>query len=397
MTVEIRLVHGEELLTTSYPLTTYAFQPSPQPADQVTELRAGLAHRVDRRTHVVFDDGAAVATATVLPMTQELRGRILPMGGVAGVATDPGVRRRGHARGLLTHVLADMRAQGQVVSTLYPFRPSFYQRIGYVGLPKPTTVRFRPDGLAGLLSAGIDGTVTCRRIGEAFDEYWEFLVAVQRHTPGMALRARTEAAAAQESDDEWVATARIGDAVVGVCRYRLGGFAEPLDASCFLHLDARARILLLQWLARHADQVSGVTLPLSPDATPELWHADLELTLDKQIAIPARNAPMARVLDVAGLAGMRVGVGEVAVRVVDDLLPAAAGVYTLASDGGELVVRPGGDPTATLNSSGLAGLVYGVLDPDELAPRGFGDADDATRDTLRSLFPRTVPHLYEVF
>lgn len=397
MTVEIRLVEGEELLTTSYRLGSYAFDASPQPPDQFEDMRGGLASRAERRTHVVFDDGAAAVTASVIPMTQELRGRLVPMGGVAGVATDPQARRQGHARALLAHVLADMRAQGQVVSTLYPFRPSFYQRLGYVGLPKPVTARLRPRDLTGLLATKLGGTVTYHRSGDAFDEYWTFLTTMQPLVPGMALRPRGEAAAGNDRGQEWVAMARLDGKVVGALRYRISGFAETLIASSFFYVDAHARALLLQWLARHTDQVGEVALPLPSNATPELWHTDFEVTVEKKTTIPTHNAPMARVLDVPGLAGLRVGRGKASVHLADDLLPAATGVYTLFSDNGLLAVRPGGEPTATLTPNGLAGLVYGVLDPDELALRGYGDADLATRETLRDLFPRTVPYLYENF
>lgn len=395
MAVEIRLVEGADLLSDSHPLTSYAFDATPQPqSDQPAETARGQA---SRRTHVAFDDGVAAATAAVIPMTQQLRGQLVAMGAVAGVATDPRARRRGHARSLLTHVLADMRAQGQVVSTLYPFRPSFYQRLGYVGLPQPVTARLRPGDFTGLLQAPLGGTVTCHRISEAFDEYWDFVTTVQRQTAGMALRARDEAAANAARHDEWLAFARVGGEVTGAMRYRISGFAGTLAARCFFHLDVRARMLLLQWLAQHTDQVTEVALRLPSDAAPELWHSDVEVTVEKKTAIPDHNAPMARVHDVTGLAGMRVGEGSATVRVVDELLPAAAGTYTFEADNGVLSVRPGGSPTATLTPAGLTGLVYGVLDPDELALRGFGDADAATTGTLRSLFPRTVPYLYETF
>jgi len=46
---------------------------------------------------------------------------------------------------------------------------------------------------------------------------------------------------------------------------------------------------------------------------------------------------------------------------------------------------------------GLSGLVYGVLDPDELAVRGFGQAGAEAAERLRTLFPRALPYLHAHF
>ncbi len=83
-------------------------------------------------------------------MRQNIRGTVLPMAGVAGVATHPLARRRGLVRTLLNQLLEEMRDDGTPVSVLYPFRTSFYARFGYVTLPQHRTAVFSPDGLAGL-------------------------------------------------------------------------------------------------------------------------------------------------------------------------------------------------------------------------------------------------------
>ena len=85
----------------------------------------------------------ALADASAIPMRQNIRGVVYPMAGVAGVATLPLARRRGYARALVTELLGQMREAGHAVSALYPFRPSFYQRFGDVGLPRTRTVRFQ--------------------------------------------------------------------------------------------------------------------------------------------------------------------------------------------------------------------------------------------------------------
>ena len=95
-----------------------------------------------------------------------------------------------------------------------------------------------------------------------------------------------------------------------------------------------------------------------------------------------------------GSAGMPVGPGQATLEVVRD--PFIAGRYTLDGNGGGLEVRRGGasPPVATLTAAGLSGLVYGVLDPDDLSICGSGEARRDAAARLRALFPRRIPYLH---
>jgi Sterol carrier protein domain len=106
---------------------------------------------------------------------------------------------------------------------------------------------------------------------------------------------------------------------------------------------------------------------------------------------------MARVLSLDGLTGMPAGKGHLTVQVTDD--PFIAGRYVLDGMAGELEVRrsPAAEPAATLTAAGLAGLVYGVLDPDELNIRGLGEIAGDAAAQLQTLFPRSIPYLHAAF
>ncbi len=47
--------------------------------------------------------------------------------------------------------------------------------------------------------------------------------------------------------------------------------------------------------------------------------------------------------------------------------------------------------------AGLSGLVYGVLDPDEVVIRGYGRVPSEAAARLRALFPRRTPYLCAKF
>jgi predicted acetyltransferase len=77
-------------------------------------------------------DGARiVAACQVHPLRQWVAGSRLPCCGIGTVAISPTYRRRSLGAELMTEALRASRERGDVASALYPFRVSFYQKLGY--------------------------------------------------------------------------------------------------------------------------------------------------------------------------------------------------------------------------------------------------------------------------
>lgn len=391
--MKIRRISSAERATHSFPLQAYAFDPSPPIAEFKPEW---LAYQEGNVTLLAEDDGGAPqAAATAIPMRQNVRGALLPMAGIAGVATHPMARRQGYVRTLMTRLLGEMRDEGNAVSVLYPFRPSFYARFGYVSLPKRRTATFSPAGLAELLRADLPGTVVWERIGAGYDAFRAFTLSLAERRHGFSVFPDYRAERLRKDDDRWLVTARVGEEITGAATYRVTGYNAELAVDELLVTDALSRALLLRFFAGHVDQVARIAIGVPADELPELWATDLEVVAEGRTGVPDQNAPMARVLSVEALAGIETGPGRVTVEVVDD--PLIAGTYTLDGRDGRLAVDAGGTPEARLRAVGLSGLVYGVLDPEELPLRGFGEVPADAAAELRALFPRRVPHIHASF
>ena len=389
---EIREVRGEEILATAYPIQWYAFLPSPRAVDE-DWARQRLATVADARVLVGFEDGAAVAAATALPLVQNVRGRLLPMSGLASVSSLPGARRRGYQRQLLTRLLTEAAADFPV-TCLYPFRDSFYGSFGYVGLQQLRIASFAPSTLAPLLRADLDGSVEMLSAADGAEPYLELLRAVRAERHGFALHEGA-ATARLRAQKTWVALARDGaGAVVAGMTYTITDLDGKLVANSLVWRTVAGRSLLLQWFARHIDQVRTVEVKIGPDASPELWAYDLAVDVRSYLD---NGAPMARVLSVRGLAGLEVGDAEVTVRLRDPLCPGNDGVFTLRGGPGGLDVKPGGEAACALSIEGLSALVYLGTEPEELAGRGWSDATGDAAEALRTLFPPARPFLYEEF
>jgi predicted acetyltransferase len=395
--VDIRELAGDERSVVSLPIQAYAFQPSPPGEEAAEALRRNQRYYEGNVTLVAEEGGVALADASAIPMRQNVRGVIYPMAGVAGVATLPLARRRGIASGLVTELVARMRDEGHAVSTLYPFRPSFYQRLGFVGLPRTRTVTFSPSSFGDLLRAELPGEVTWEPAEAGYKAYRSFTERLLAEQHGFSVLPEYRTVEVRDAGDRWIVMAWVDAEAVGAATYRITGHGGVLAADDMLTGDPFGRALLLQFFARHIDQVSQVEAQVRPDELPELWATDLAAVTQAITSFPASPAPMARVISVGRLAGMPVGAERVTVKVADD--PFIGGTYVLDGRSGSLEVTQGAglSPEATLTAAGLSALVYGVLDPQDVVVRGLGDIPRDPAARLRRLFPRQVPYLYARF
>ncbi|MEU8329541.1 GNAT family N-acetyltransferase [Micromonospora sp. NPDC048839] len=394
----IRRVTADERLTTSFPLAAYAFESSPLGAARIDEFRDYLPYQEGNRTLVAEEGGVTLAAVSSIPMRQNLRGAVLPMAGVAGVATHPLARRQGHVRVLLHQLLDEVRDEGHPVSALYPFRPSFYARFGYVGLPKPRRATFAPAHLGSLLRVDLPGEVGWERVAAGYPTWRAYTERCLRERHGFALFPDYRANGMRDRDEYWLLTARVDGEVTGAMTYRIDEHGGTLHGNELLVSDPLARVLLLQFFARHVDQVERVTVQVPPDELPELWLTDLDMHVEARIAVPGSSAPMARLLSLDALSGLPAGPGRVRVELTGDrwlagthLLDGTTGALELTAD------TAGRAPTATLTAAGLSALAYGVLDPAELPLRDLGVVPVDAAAELRSIFPRRVPYVFADF
>ena len=394
--MEIRQVTADERTDTMFPLQVYAFEPSPPEAAAREHYRQRMRYYRTATSLVAEEDGQTLAGVAAFPMQQNVRDQVLDMAGVASVASHPSARRRGLIRQLLNRLLHQMRDQGCAVSALYPFRPSFYGRFGFVGLPRVRRATFAPEGVSHLQRIELPGTVERLPMKDAFEEYDAFTrhLLTVRHGFSVFDDVRT----AEFRDDKlWVAVARAEGDVVGAVRYRIDRFGGDLVGQDFLVTGPLGRALLLQFFARHVDQIGRVVLMLGTQEVPDLWGTDMAVTTEGRVAYPSNAGPMARILVMEALTGLRVGDGAVVVEVIEDEL--IAGIYRLESTDGRLTVAAdkNASPSARLTVAGISGLVYGVLDPVDVVARGFGEVGADAIRTLRALFPLRMPYMYADF
>ena len=102
----IQRMSSKDVVDVMFPLTSYAFQPSPPFRDeekwkQIVREREGVTYLV------LYEGNKAVSVVASTVMRQNMRGRIYDAGGVWGVATHPSARRKGYCQRLITRLACE--------------------------------------------------------------------------------------------------------------------------------------------------------------------------------------------------------------------------------------------------------------------------------------------------
>jgi len=103
--------------------------------EAVSEYAESLEKRTeedDRLSYLgLFREDELLGGLMLNDFRMNLRGRTVPALGVSLVAVDLAHKRRHVCKELMQHVLERAEADGYALTTLYPFRPDFYRRMGF--------------------------------------------------------------------------------------------------------------------------------------------------------------------------------------------------------------------------------------------------------------------------
>jgi predicted acetyltransferase len=394
--ITIRRVQGGDLFERTHFLRSYAFSPTPPIKDLDTDdMKAWWAHcQASTETFVLLAGEEPLAAASHVPLQHNIRGQLYDAWGLWGVATHPAARRNGYARQVLQALLRAGYKDGIPISVLYPFRESFYERLGYVSFPQPRRAVFKVAHLAPLLRWELPGQVELVSTRTGYGTWRDYLHGHLPQVHGWALaESGWPQSWLEHKDPFWLALARVDGTPVGAMIYRLEGpeGAFNMRVRGFYTRTLAGRYLLLEWIARHIDHAGEVSLHLPPYEHPEGWLPDLKVTWE------AGFAPMGRVLNVAALGGMATGPGRFTARLHDPHCPWNAGAWAFETVDGVLTVCPADAADCDLNIQALSALMYGTQDPAVFALRDWGNPIPATQAVMRAMFPPRLPFLYEQF
>ena len=387
------LTDQEKIFDIFHWFPSYAFGPTP-PLPNKEEKIEQIKERPDVLYYVLTENGKTAATAASNPMTQNVRGKIYPMGGLYDIITHPEYRRKGYCNKVVRALLNADRNNGKIFSTLYPFRESFYEKMGYITYQEPLKIKFKTATLAPITKKNISGEVEMINIADNFQIYLDYVKVIQTDRHGMGF-FDSHPTIGIKKRPSWLVIARNNDEIVGMMVYKLVGEEVTkltLRATRFLYTKPEGRYLLLEWISRHIDQASEAEIWLPSYEQPNTWLSDLSVEISK-----VWLAPMGRVLDLPKISGMKVGAGEFTAVITDPFCSWNEGVWKFENNGGELLVSQADTPDCELSIQGLSALIYGTHDPEIFNIMGWGNPSLKIQEKMLKLFPPKTPYLYEYF
>lgn len=344
----------------------------------------------------LVETGHLLAVGQIHAFGQYYGGRVVPMGGLAGVAVAPEQRRRGLSRVLLSGLLPALREAGHVVSALYPTVPEVYRRCGWeiAGSLERAVL-----GTAPLAGVPIDPTVRTRQIGAAdLGTVHELYTSFAAEGSGLLTRDGPRFPVHGLLDlDSVVLAERSGRATgyLALSRGEGSGPGSRLTGHGLVATDPGTLHTLLRCIGAYAPLVPQIELALAP-------HDGLALVCPAAFDTPGRVNPwMLRVIDAPAAIAARGWPAGARIRVdtalSDTDAPWNAGHWRLSVDGGHGVLERGGAGSLRLNSRGLASLYTGFARCAALRRTGLlaGPAD--LDDQLDAAFAGPQPTMLDYF
>ncbi len=374
-------------------LWTQAFPDARTVGDRMRQIEAGLPFGGIESAWVAEDEGRILGAFRAYRFEEHIGGAVLPMLGLAAVATSPTARRRGVGRALCRHAMRVGRERGDIVSVLYPFRPDFYRTLGWGLVGEMHAHRFAPaalplhDEAAAVRPADPDdrnAIASCyARVAERSNG------PIVRDARAWSHRLDVPGTYPFVFDDGGVR----GYAIV-----RFGRGIRPGDGK--LHVlelvaeDEEARRGLFGWLASQRDQFGEIRYDALPTERLDLILSDPRPPRFR----PARSlwyptarrirGPMLRVLDVPAALEARPHWGDVLgigltleIEVLDDDIPGNRGPWALSVEehGARVHSGPasGWDARLVVDAATFAQLYAGELSPSTAVRLGLARAEGA--------------------
>ncbi|WP_054955098.1 GNAT family N-acetyltransferase [Paenibacillus dakarensis] len=392
--MEIRQLRQDEY-EASVELSEYAFQYQLSAEEKETRKKRFKPEQY----WGVFEEGALQAKLTLIPFQVHMQGRVVEMGGIAGVATWPENRRKGHVAALLKHALETMKNQGQTISFLHPFSIPFYRKFGWELFTDFKKYNITADkfpskkAVSGKIVRGVTDISVYNSLYNSFAKgYNGTLVRDEDWWENSVFDSSLFRAVYYTADDE----------PQGYVLYKIKD--KELICDEFIFMNEEARSALWTFFANHDSRIDQVKLIMVP--SDDLLPFMLPNPYIIQETVPYF---MARIVDVQSFikqytfTGKRDSEVRLTILVNDPTAPWNEGCWNLTVDEAgradliKLSIEEETAPQLALDIQALTALLMGYKRPRELAQMDCLHGEALIIDLFESIIPYEKTWLLDHF
>ncbi|KHF40912.1 GNAT family N-acetyltransferase [Halalkalibacter okhensis] len=373
-------------------LSEYAFQRK-LPNDEVDER---IQHMKKNHQIIgVLDEEKLIAKLHFLPLQVYINRKKVNMGGVAGVATYPEYRRKGLVKGMLTHILEKMKAEGYLVSMLYPFSVPFYREYGWELFANRLTVSMKKSDLkfqgesCGRIRR-FSNTMPVSDLNVIYEQYAKGFTGMLVRSVDWWKNRLKDTHVAMFSDD--------ANEPRGYMTYTVK--EKKMKVEEFVALDSQARRGLWNYICQHDSMIEDLEM-IVDEREPLLFSLH-----EPRVKLEITPYFMTRIVDVEAflkeVSFNQNGTQEqLILQVSDDYAP--WNNQTLQLKGGQVsVLKASGmnqnrANTIQLSINALSAILFGYKRPLELMEIGQITGDEESIRAFEEMVPREKPFFYDFF
>lgn len=347
--------------------------------------------------------GEVVASCRVIPFTARLHGHKIRASGLSSVASPPEHRRRGYMRQLLKRTLAEEKEAGHALSLLWPFKYSFYQKMGWDQGGQSLRLVIPISALSV-----VDKPESGRYLRVGPEEY-------HRLEPLYGKWAQAQPLAVDRWKEWWQQAVfrffedhcraviwEVQGSVRGYMFYRISRDAQggTIRIVQLAALDPEAWRALWRYVYDHEAQVRFASYITTPD-DPLIGYLPDALDSQDNRSVPLPGF-MARALDTTALLEdlpLRGKVqGEMVLEITDPLGDQDHHCLKVVLQGGRLQIKPyRAEPEVVMGPGALAQVILGYPGVKILKWLGKVKGDPGKLSLLEEAYPPTAPILREMF
>lgn len=353
----------------------------------------------------IFENGEMVSKLTIHPMEIWLGEKVMPMGGIAGVATWPEHRRKGYVKALMRKSLEEMKANGQYISMLHPFSFSFYRKYGWEMTHTTSQYEIKPDQLPRLNSQ-LNGSI--ERINKDRDRLDQLYNRMASQYSGML--KRTESwwhYAIFDNETDMIAVYKDEDGEdQGYMIYRVKENHMVIDE--WVSLTNEAKLHMLDFVSKHDSMLNKITIHPPVDEQFAFLMSDPKIKQEVKSYFMSRVVDVKRFLEEYPFKIEKLN-QPIILQVVDSFAEWNNGIFIVRraeGDGHKVDYHPpkknatcSHEPSNVIQCdiNALSTMFFNYLCPKELAKQGNLSGSDTNIEQLEVVLRNAKPFLYDFF
>jgi predicted acetyltransferase len=388
----------------------YAYNEPPQ----AHEKFKNTYNLIYKEHYVGAINGEIVVSLRCVPLIQNVRGIFKKMGGVAMVATYAEERRKGYCRALMKYSYEKMKEDNILVSTLTPFKDSFYMQFGYVNAKPSQFMEFNPLWFSRWKTLPKGYIIKRMRISEGAKQLQDCQEYVVEQFNGGVKRYDDRWNEFMQDNSSWlVLVYNPKGKVEGAMYYRTAGYGDRvfgednigrMGGIGFYPKTLEAKHALFHFIYLHSEQLVKVLLPLLPyEDNFQSWIQDhIKNDIKQHFISMVRIIKVDTVFDDIPVhqVDFEQYNEEISMEVQDPMCEWNNGILKLWEKDGVLQSKfyPNETLDAKITIEGLSALLYGTITVKEVEYFGWlTNIPDEDKDVLDLWFPRREYYCTEFF